>query len=192
MMRGGVEFIRPVHDLGDLPCDGLPEVCISGRSNVGKSSLINQLAGKRDLARTSQRPGMTRALNYYSVGGRFFLVDLPGYGYAKVPKTEKMLFARLVNPYLEKRREIRGIIQLLDSRHGPVSGDHDMLEWLAGRGGKVLYVMTKTDKLTASERAGLRRVCDKEYGAESSVLFSARTGAGLGDIVAWIEAVLGG
>lgn len=191
MMRD-VEFVRPVHDLRDLPRDGLPEICISGRSNVGKSSLINRLAGKKDLARTSRRPGMTRSLNYYTVAGKFYLVDLPGYGYAKVAKTEKMLFAKLVNPYLENRREIRGIIQLFDSRHGPVSGDHDMLEWLAGRGGKVLYVMTKTDKLTASERAGLRRTCEKEYGAEDSVLFSARTGTGLDAIVTWIEAVLGG
>ena len=182
-----VVFSRQVFSPDGFPADGLPEVCISGRSNVGKSSLINCLGNRKDLARTSQQPGKTRSLNYYSAGGRYYLVDLPGYGFAKAPKTEKDLFARLVNPYLETRKELRGVVQLIDSRHGPVAGDLQMLEWLRHYRGKVLYVFTKIDKLGSSGRGELAGKCAKEFGAENSVLFSARTGVGLDRIVSWIK-----
>ena len=183
----GVTFLRPVYALDDLPQDGLTEICISGRSNVGKSSLINRLWNRKGLARTSKRPGVTRALNFYTVGGRYFLVDLPGYGYAQVPKSEKNLFRSLVNPYLERRKELGGIVQLIDSRHGPVAGDLEMLVWLRKWDGRVLYVFTKADKLTASQRVELRRVCGEEYETENSVLFSARSGMGLDFVLSWIE-----
>jgi GTP-binding protein len=182
-----ITFLRSVFSIEDLPADGLTEICISGRSNVGKSSLINRLGNRKDLARTSRRPGVTRSLNFFIVGGGYFLVDLPGYGYARVPKSEKNLFHRLVNPYFERRKELGGIIQLIDSRHGPVAGDHGMLEWLRKWNGRVLYVFTKADKLTASQRIELKRLCGEEFGAENSVLFSARTGMGLDSILVWIE-----
>jgi GTP-binding protein len=186
-MISDITFYRPVHSLGELPDDGLPEICISGRSNVGKSSLLNRLANRRDLAKVSQKPGKTRALNFYRAGGRLYLVDLPGYGYAKVPKTEITLFRNLVNPYLSSRRELRGILQLIDSRHGPVSGDLLMLEWIRNWNGNVLYVFTKADKLSANERAILKKTYEKEFGVENIAMFSASTGMGLETVQTWIE-----
>jgi GTP-binding protein len=186
-----LEFYTSVFSLKDLPVSGLPEICISGRSNVGKSSLINRLANRRSLARTSQKPGLTRSLNFYLAEEGFYLVDLPGYGYAKVPKSERNLFAALVNPYLENRQTFRGIIQLLDARHGPMSGDFVMIEWIKKRGGHVLYVFTKADKLTARERAMLDKKYGEEFGVENMAIFSARTGMGLDSIQSWIERVLG-
>jgi GTP-binding protein len=182
-----ISYLRSVYSLDALPREGSVEICISGRSNVGKSSLINSLANRRKLARTSKDPGATRALNYYLVNESFYLVDLPGYGYARVPGEERNLFGSLVNPYLEHRKEIGGIIQLIDSRHGPVSRDFEMLEWLKMWKGRVLYVFSKADKLSASQRVELVHVCEKEYAAGDSVLFSARTGMGQDLVRAWIE-----
>ena len=190
-MRQNISFYRPVFSIRDLPVTGLPEICISGRSNAGKSSLINRLANRRNLARISRKPGKTRSLNFYSADTTCYLVDLPGYGYAKVPKSERSLFKELVNPYLHTRQQLRGVIQLLDSRHGPVSGDYMMLEWIKKWGGKALYVFTKADKLSSSRRSRLKRTYINEFGAENCVLFSARTCSGLDVIRLWIERTLG-
>ena len=190
-MNHELTFYRSVFSLRELPDSGMPEICISGRSNVGKSSLLNRLANRKHLARTSRKPGKTRSINYYRIGDLCFLVDLPGYGYAKVPKTERKLFGELVNPYLSERKTLIGIIQLLDSRHGPVSGDHQMLDWIKGWDGNVLHVFTKADKLSAREKAQLMNRIEKEYGLENSVLFSAITPGlnqgGTESIWLWIE-----
>ncbi len=180
-------FDRSVFSPRELPNDGLPEICLSGRSNVGKSSLINRLANRKDLAKTSQKPGKTRSLNYYKVQEQYYLVDLPGYGYAKAPKAEKSLFEKLVNPYLLNRKELRGIIQLIDSRHGPVSGDHLMLDWIESWRGRVLYVFTKADKLSANERAILTKTYQKEFDMGDTMMFSAHTGMGLQTLESWIR-----
>ncbi|MHB9030481.1 MAG: ribosome biogenesis GTP-binding protein YihA/YsxC [Candidatus Latescibacterota bacterium] len=185
-----ITFFRSVFTLKDLPDMGLPEICLSGRSNVGKSSLINRLANRRDLAKTSQKPGKTRSLNFYLVQGRYFLVDLPGYGYARVPKTEKSLFGQLVNPYLEKRSELLGVIQLIDSRHGPLAGDALMLEWIRNWNMRALYVFTKADKLSANDRTTLHKTYEKEFGMENIVMFSASSGTGLKTVESWIEATV--
>jgi GTP-binding protein len=185
-----VTFFRSVFTLKDLPDSGLPEICLSGRSNVGKSSFINRIANRKDLAKTSQKPGKTRSLNFYQVQGRYHLVDLPGYGYARVPKTERNLFSKLVNPYLEERKELRGIIQLMDARHGPVSGDALMLDWIRKWNMRALYVFTKADKLTTNERAVLFKTYAKEFGMENIVMFSASSGMGLQTAESWIEATV--
>lgn len=190
-MLKDIAFCFSVHSPKDIPVPELPEICISGRSNVGKSSLINRIGNRKNLAKTSQNPGKTRSLNYYRVGDRYFLVDLPGYGYAKVSKAEKTLFAGLVNPYLASRKDLDGIIQLVDARHGPVSGDLIMLEWIRNWGGNVLYVFTKADKLSSSERALLKKTYEKEYGVENIAMFSALTGMGLDRVVSWIEKTAG-
>jgi GTP-binding protein len=183
-------FFRSVFTLKDLPETGLPEICLSGRSNVGKSSLINRLANRKDLAKTSQKPGKTRSLNFYLVQKRYYLVDLPGYGFARVPQTEKNLFGTLVNPYLAKRSELRGIIQLIDARHGPLAGDALMLEWIRTWNMKTLYVFNKADKLTTQERAVLINTYAKEFGMENIAMFSASSGMGLHIVESWIEAII--
>ena len=185
-----ITFHRPVFSLKDFPVYGLPEICISGRSNVGKSSMINCLANKHNLARISQKPGKTRSLNYYLVDNTFFLVDLPGYGYARIPKSQKMLFKKLVSPYLDSRSELIGLIQIIDSRHGPVSGDKLMIDWLREWDGNVLYVFTKADKLSASRRAQFKKKYEEEFGMENIVMFSASTGTGKKTIWSWIYSIL--
>ena len=184
-------FYKSVFSFRDVPSDVLPEICISGRSNVGKSSVINCLANRRKLAKTSQTPGKTRSLNYYQVDSTFFLVDLPGYGYAKISRTERQYFKELVNSYLKDRKELKGLIQLFDARHGPVGGDNMMLEWIREWGGSVLYIFTKTDKLSASSRAKLKTVYEKEYGLENIVMFSANTGTGKEAVWSWIYRTIG-
>lgn len=191
MGRRRIEFDRSVFRLDDLPTYGLPEICISGRSNVGKSSLINKIAGRKSLAKISRKPGKTRSINFYIVDDAFFLVDLPGYGYAKVPKTERELFANIVEPYLNQRQELRGIMQLVDGRHGPVSGDHAMIEWINSWDGESLYVFTKSDKLRARDKEKVKKVYTKEAQAEDYVLFSSVTGTGTQEIWQWVSTVLG-
>ena len=190
-MNHEMTFYRSVFSLGELPEPEMPEICISGRSNVGKSSLLNRLANKKHLARTSGKPGKTRSINYYRAGDLCFLVDLPGYGYAKASMAERKLFGELLNTYLRERRQLTGIIQLLDSRHGPVSGDHRMLDWIKNWNGSVLYVFTKADKLSAREKTQLKNRIENEYGMENYVLFSALTRTGTESIWSWIEQVLG-
>ncbi len=183
-------FVKSVFSLKDLPANGYPELCISGRSNVGKSSMINRLSRQKKLAKISGKPGKTRSLNYFEIPGGFYFVDLPGYGYAKVPKTEKAFFSEIVGPYLETRQELRGIIQLIDSRHGPVSGDLDMIEWLSGWQGRVLYVYTKADKLSNNQRMTLKSQYDKKFGFKNSIMFSSQSGYGTEAVHSWIDDVL--
>ena len=190
-MTPEIKFFQAVHVIRDFPAAGLPEICISGRSNVGKSSLINCLAGRRNLARISQNPGKTQSLNYYAVGGAWYLVDLPGYGYVKVSKAKRRIFAELMNPYLNNRQELTGIIQLIDSRHGPVGGDYDMLEWLQEWDGEVLYVLTKADKLSGNGRIKVMKNSEKMFGTDNIILFSARTGMGRDSVNSWIDTILG-
>lgn len=186
-----VTFYKSVFSYRDLPISGLQEICISGRSNVGKSLMLNCLAKERGLARISQTPGKTRSVNYYQVDNMLFLVDLPGYGYAKISKAERMHFKKLVNYYLTSRSELKGLIQLFDARHWPVSGDYIMLEWIRRWGGEVLYVFTKADKLSASNQAKLKKHYGKEFGLENITLFSARTGTGAESIWSWMYRALG-
>ena len=191
MGRHRIEFERSVFKLDDLPSNGLPEICISGRSNVGKSSLINKIAGRKNLAKISSKPGKTRSINYYIVDDAFYLVDLPGYGYAKVSKTERALFGNIVEPYMNQRQELRGIMQLVDGRHGPVSGDHAMIEWIQSWRGESLFVFTKSDKLRARDREKVLKVYTKEAQAVDYVLFSSVTGTGTQEIWQWVSTVLG-
>jgi GTP-binding protein len=180
-----IVFYKPVFSAGDYPALGLPEICISGRSNVGKSSLINSLANNYKLAKVSQTPGKTRSLNYYLVDGKFFFVDLPGYGYAKIPQTERMLFEKLVTPYLTERKELKGIIQLFDSRHGPIAGDNVMLDWESGFKGKILYAFTKADKLSVNILSVFKKKYENEFGKDNIVFCSAKVSRGIDDIMNW-------
>lgn len=186
MRRHRVEFVRSVHRTADLLPGGLPEICVSGRSNVGKSSLLNRLAGTQGLAKVSSRPGKTQSLNYFQVDDAFYLVDLPGYGFAHASRAQRETFGRLADGYLSNRTELAGVVQLIDSRHGPVSGDVAMLEWLEAWSGDVLYVLTKADKLSAQQRSMAMNLVTKEFGVENSMLFSAVTGTGTEAIWRWM------
>lgn len=133
------------------PTDGRVEIAFVGKSNVGKSTLINAILGRRALARTSSNPGKTRTINFYDVNDVMYVVDLPGYGYAKAPKTEIAKWGKMIEEYLEKREELRAIILLIDIRHEPGKNDIMMYEWLKHYGYDIIIAATKSDKLNRSQ-----------------------------------------
>lgn len=134
------------------PTDGLPEVAFVGRSNVGKSSIINALTNRRHLAKVSQTPGKTRLINFFMINeGEFHLVDLPGYGYAKVSKTEQASWGKTIEMYLTDREELKRVILLVDSRHKPTKDDLLMYEWVKHFNIETIIVATKSDKLSNNE-----------------------------------------
>ena len=149
-------FIMGVARIDDLPADDLPEVAFAGRSNVGKSSLINALTGRKTLARTSNTPGRTQQLNFFDLGGRLTIVDLPGYGYAKAPKGEVDRWNRLIRKYLKGRVGLRRLCVLIDARHGLKAADRQVMDTLDEAAVVYQIVLTKTDKVTAGDLAKRR------------------------------------
>lgn len=135
------------------PKGELPEIAMVGRSNVGKSSLINKMLNRKNFARTSSKPGKTATINFYNIDKKINLVDLPGYGYAKVSKNEQLAWGEMINYYLENREQLKLIFLLIDSRHLPTNDDLMMLEWIEHYGIDYYVIATKTDKLKPSQRA---------------------------------------
>ncbi|MFH0925732.1 MAG: ribosome biogenesis GTP-binding protein YihA/YsxC [bacterium] len=142
-----VEFVQSAVNPSQYPHENLPEIAFLGRSNVGKSSLINSLINRKRLAHTSSTPGRTQVINFYIVNSKFMLVDLPGYGYAKVPEKIKQNLGKMIEEYLKASQNLRGVVHILDSRHIPTEDDVLMLEWLAYYSLKIILVTTKIDKL---------------------------------------------
>lgn len=145
-------FLKSVIRIEECPRDGRPEIAFVGRSNVGKSSLLNALLNRKGLAKTSTTPGKTQMINFFDVNRRFYFVDLPGYGYAKVPKGVKSEWSRVMTAYLRHREPLKLVVQLLDARHTPSDKDHEMLELLRRARVPVLLAATKIDKLSRNER----------------------------------------
>ncbi|MCL1805510.1 MAG: ribosome biogenesis GTP-binding protein YihA/YsxC [Clostridiales bacterium] len=176
------------------PAGGQPEIALAGRSNVGKSSLINTFINRKNLARTSSTPGKTRTINFYEVNDEWFFVDLPGYGYAKASKEDRARWGRFIETYLTGRRELAGMIQLVDMRHPPMDSDKTMAEWLLHYKIPLLVVGTKADKLSRGQWAGQVRQIRRELSlAEQTpvIAFSAVTGMGKEELGAWLEERLG-
>ena len=184
-----VSFEFAAGTVDQLPESDMPEVVFSGHSNVGKSSLINKLVQRKALARVSAQPGKTATINFYRLQD-FRMVDLPGYGYAKVSKAEKARWASLVEGYLSAQRNIKLIVQIIDIRHKPTKDDYDMISFLYNANAPFVIVLTKKDKLkkTAYEKR-IDEVIDELQGYEGVELipFSAVTGDGLDDIKEVIE-----
>lgn len=145
------EFITSAVKKNQYPIDNRVEVAFVGRSNVGKSSLINSLTNRKKLAKVSQTPGKTRLVNFFLINDDFYLVDLPGYGYAKVSKQEKDSWGKTVEMYLNEREQLKRVVLLVDSRHKPTNDDIMMHEWIKHFGYDVIVVATKSDKLTRNE-----------------------------------------
>jgi GTP-binding protein len=191
--------IKHVSYLGSYACDqpfpqGVgPEFALVGRSNVGKSSLINALVGRRNIARTSNTPGKTRTANFYPVDDRLCFVDLPGYGYAQVSKSERARWARLIESYLTERETLVGVIHLLDVRHAPSAGDQQAAAELRQSGKSVCVVFNKIDKIKKGQvnsRIGAHLHALELDERTAVVPFSAETGEGKGALSAWIQAML--
>lgn len=146
-------FVRSVVNIEQSPAEGYPEIAFAGRSNVGKSSLINCLLNRKRLALTSSSPGKTRMLNYYEINSELYLVDLPGYGFARVSRNERDRWKNLIEAYISGSKTLRGVVQIIDSRIGPTDLDMEMISWLAYLKKPTMIVATKTDKLPKSKRS---------------------------------------
>jgi GTP-binding protein len=182
------EFVLGVANLRQLPKDGMKEVAFLGRSNVGKSSLINRLCGRKSLARTSAEPGKTRELNYYLVNKQFYFVDLPGYGYAKLPAQIRSSWGKLIEQYLKARGQLAMVVQLVDARHEPTELDLMMVGWLDYYSIPFLIALTKADKLPASKMPRYLDAARENFGryahCRGVVPFSSITGLGKIEVLA--------
>ena len=176
-------FIKSAPTLAHCPEDERLEVCFAGRSNVGKSSLINALTNRKKLAKTSNTPGKTRELNYYFINEHFYLVDLPGYGFAKVSKTEKKIWGEHMQSYILQRQTLQMIFVILDARHEPSVLDKEFMFMLAERGLQFCCIMSKADKLTKNQQqssiARLKRVLKNMNVEVPIILTSAETRMGI-------------
>jgi GTP-binding protein len=195
-----VEFAGAIGQVGQAQpeaANGMPQVAFSGRSNVGKSSLINRLLGRTRtaIARVSQQPGKTQEINFYRVRsdlGDFFLVDLPGYGYAKVPKELRDKWQPLINGFLSRSTDLRGVVQLVDMRTGPTPDDLKSVDYLAELGLPVLFALTKADKLSRTEREKSFAKAVKKLGIDpdQAIAFSALKGDGSEELRETLGALL--
>jgi GTP-binding protein len=189
------EYVQSVYHTRDLPPQRLTEIAVAGRSNVGKSSLLNQLTGRRQLAKTSSTPGKTRCLNYFLIhpdsARDFYIVDLPGYGYARVSKEMRGDWDRLIDAYLAAEKRPSGLIALFDSRRESTETDRDWLGWLSEWNRPYLVVLTKSDKLSNNERAKSLSRWRRAMNSEKSepVMFSAVNSEGKDKIWQWIDRV---
>ncbi len=179
------EFAAASHDPGRYPPPTLPEIAFAGRSNVGKSSLLNKLLHRKSLARTSRTPGRTQAIHFYRVNERFFFVDLPGYGYARAPEALRRAWRPLVEGYLDGRPLLRAVVVILDIRHDPAEGDVELLDYLAHHEIPAIVVLAKADKLPRGRQALRALAIARPLAAHPAlppvepIPFSAVTGQGL-------------
>ena len=197
-----VEFVRSAAEPRQFPRDGLPEIAFAGRSNVGKSSLLNTLllnsklkagdspAARKQLARVSRTPGRTQQLNFYRVDRTFYFVDLPGYGYAKVPKQEMARWRKLAESYLTHREMLRLTVVIVDSRHGAKDLDRQMIEWLEVNQRPFTVVASKADKLRSSERKKTLQALEQNF--YPVLPFSAKSGEGAAALWSSIREALAG
>lgn len=188
------QFVVSNTDVAKCPAADRPEYAFIGRSNVGKSSLINMLTNKKDLAKTSGKPGKTRLINHFLINKDWYLVDLPGYGYAKVPKAERLKWEKFLKRYILKRENLYCLFVLIDSRHEAQKVDLDFMEWLGISGIPFSIIFTKTDKLKPEElERNLKAYEEKMFETWETMpgyfISSSEKGAGKEEILSFIEDV---
>jgi len=189
-----VSFLKSAFEESHYPPADRPEIAFAGRSNVGKSSLLNVLVNRKKMARISSTPGRTRAINFFQTrNNRMYLVDLPGYGFARVPLEVRASWGKMVETYLRKRSNLKAVVVLVDIRRGLTEGDRDLLNWLQEYGITSIPVLTKADKLSRHKSLDRARQMEKELEELSSGrprVFSAKTGEGKEEIWKRIEEAL--
>lgn len=184
MLIKKAEFVKSASSMSGLPDDGRPEFAFIGRSNVGKSSLMNMLLGRKNLVKTSKKPGKTVLLNYFNVNDSFYFVDLPGYGFASRSKSEQDLWRVVIEKYLRTRQSLADIFLLIDSRHGFLPNDEQMIEFLEHYQIGYTPVFTKTDKLTKTELSAAKQKNPDSFFA------SAMSGTGKDQLLDYVEGIL--
>ena len=178
-----------------FPKNEHPEIAFAGKSNVGKSSLINALMNRKALARTSAQPGKTQTINFYNINSEIYLVDLPGYGYAKVSQEEKVKWGKLIERYLHESKQLKLVFLLIDIRHDPSANDKEMYEWILYQGFKPIIIATKLDKIKRSQVQKNMKAIKEGLKVEPGTImipFSAETKQGRDEIWAIMDGVIAG
>lgn len=176
-----------------LPDSIYPEIAFAGKSNVGKSSLINGLMNRKNLARTSAQPGKTQTINFYNINSELYFVDLPGYGYAKVSKTEKEKWGKMIERYLHTSKMLKAIFLLIDIRHEPGANDKDMYDWIVRNGYEPIIIATKFDKINRSQKDKCLKIIRNSLGLKADypiIPFSAVSKQGREEIYETIDKIL--
>ncbi len=177
------EFVISAVRSKQFPKDHKPHIAIAGRSNVGKSSLINALLHRKSLVKTSATPGKTQTINFFIINDQFYFVDLPGYGFARVPRAVTDAWAPMIEGYIKEAPELRSVVVLLDARREPDARDVRLVEWLRQYGVPAIYALTKTDKLNRQEARQAQRAIQSRLGIEEMpILTSARNGQGVNEL----------
>jgi len=179
-------FVGSFNDVRQIPADNRIHIAFAGRSNVGKSTLLNRLVGQKKLARTSKTPGRTQSINFFLIDDRYYFVDLPGFGYAKVPEKARQKWGQLVDKYLNAVDNLLGLIYLFDCRREPDQLDLMMIDWLEEKKKKFAFVLTKTDKLSRNELAKKAREIENIFRI-TPIPFSNISGIGKNELLAWID-----
>lgn len=177
-----------------IPDNQLPEIAFAGKSNVGKSSLINALMNRKSLARTSAQPGKTQTINFYNINDELYFVDLPGYGYAKVSQQEKEKWGKMIEKYLHRSKVLQAVFLLVDIRHEPSANDRQMYEWILANGYHPIVIATKLDKINRSQIAKQVKLVKRGLGVDKDTIvipFSAETKQGREEIYALIDQLTG-
>jgi GTP-binding protein len=190
MKISSAEFCKSAFEMRHWPVDGRPEIAFLGRSNVGKSSLLNSLLQRKGLARTSNTPGRTQSINFFLINDAFYFVDLPGYGFAKVSKSMRSDWGKMAEEYLSQREQLALSIQLVDSRHKPSQLDLQLHEWLEFNQKDYVIVATKTDKLSSNELTKQVRVIESEMAGGRVIAYSSQSGKGRDSVWSAIIAAL--
>jgi len=187
-----VSFLTSVFDLKQLPPPEIPEIAFAGRSNVGKSSLLNCLIRRRNLVKTSAKPGKTQSLNFFLLDNSIYLVDLPGYGYGSVSKKMQAAWQSLITSYLETRESLKCVVVIVDLRHEVKIADLQLVNWLRNYSKPYLLVYTKADKLSANQRSKNAAILDAGFGVSTSerLLFSAKTGMGRDNLLRALDSFI--
>ena len=176
-----------------IPDNQLPEIAFAGKSNVGKSSLINALMNRKSLARTSAQPGKTQTINFYNINDELYFVDLPGYGYAKVSQQEKEKWGKMIEKYLHRSKVLQAVFLLVDIRHEPSANDRQMYEWILANGYHPIVIATKLDKINRSQIAKQVKLVKQGLGVDKDTIvipFSAETKQGREEIYEILDGVL--
>jgi len=186
------EFVTSAQEPSQYPPEGLPEIAFAGRSNVGKSSLINVLVNRKHLVKTSSTPGRTQLVNFFDINDYCTFVDLPGYGYARVPASVKKKWGPMIETYLSGRKTLKGVVVILDIRRTPREEEHNLITWLDHYSIPCILVLTKVDKLSktkqSNQRAATARALDVD--PDDLIIFSAKTRKGREDVWRAIELLL--